>query len=149
MTRVKIRVRYVTDSSHSGKVSYSIMIDHNYGRFGRSSAGSCGRLSYHSHPSIEPLTLSSPLAGLRLVSPWVTSTVAEECAKHNSRRDLIDKAVPDKWVAYALGSAAQDEFNSPLAAAPDWWSDVSKAVKAILVTAGQGEKSCLFYCVPQ
>ncbi|KAI0426860.1 alpha/beta-hydrolase [Xylaria sp. FL1042] len=93
----------------------------------------------HSHPSIEPLTLSSPLAGLGLVSPWVTSTVAEECAKRNSRRDLIDKAVLDKWAAYALGDAAQDEFNSPLAAAPDWWSDVSKAVKAILVTAGQGE----------
>ncbi|KAI0812923.1 alpha/beta-hydrolase [Xylaria sp. FL0064] len=94
----------------------------------------------HPHPSIEPLMLSSPLAGLALVSPWTGPTVtAAESAKRNAHRDVVNKAILEKWGAYAVGSATQDEYNAPLTANQDWWSGILTVVKAILVIGGTSE----------
>lgn len=93
----------------------------------------------HPHTSIERLSLSSPLAGLGLVSPWTGPTVTANSVKRNARRDVVNKAILEKWGAYAAGSAAQDEYNSPLTAKPDWWSGILTVVNTILVIGGKGE----------
>ncbi|KAJ3578594.1 hypothetical protein NPX13_g1970 [Xylaria arbuscula] len=128
-------LRYLTDKE--GKNPEKIVIA------GDSAGGQLGLavVSHllHPHPSIERLTLPSPLAGLGLVSPWTGPTVTAESAKHNACRDVVNKAVLEKWGTYAVGSAAQDEYNSPLTANSDWWSGISTLVKTTIVIGGKDE----------
>ncbi|KAI3340808.1 alpha/beta-hydrolase [Ustulina deusta] len=93
----------------------------------------------HSHPAIQPLTLAAPLAGIALISPWVTPRVLADSAKRNSRKDVVSKRVLEKWSAYALGSAQEDLYNTPSAATAEWWAGVQTVVKDLILTAGRHE----------
>ncbi|KAI1354787.1 alpha/beta-hydrolase [Xylaria sp. FL0043] len=129
-------LRYLTDKKGKDPSKIVIAGDSAGGQLG------LGVVSHllHPHPSIEPLTLSSPLAGLALVSPWTGPTVTgAESAKRNAHRDVVNKAILEKWGAYAVGSATQDEYNAPLTANENWWSGILMIVKAILVIGGRSE----------
>lgn len=93
----------------------------------------------HPHPSIAPLQLSAPLAGLALISPWVTPRTTAASVTRNASRDAVDKASLDKWGAYGLGSAAIDQYNAPVTASPPWWVGVEDVVNNIVVTGGRSE----------
>lgn len=57
--------------------------------------------------------------------------------KENAHKDLLVAAGLKEWSDAYLGSAAVDEYNTPLHAASEWWKDMP--VSNILLTVGQHE----------
>ncbi|KAF3765300.1 alpha/beta-hydrolase [Cryphonectria parasitica EP155] len=93
----------------------------------------------HPHPLIPALKLSGSLAGLALISPWVTPKTTSNSFTRNGGRDLVNGHVLSRWASYALGSASLDEYNAPVTANATWWNGIKSAVKNIIVTAGTEE----------
>lgn len=103
-----------------------------------------GLLSHilHPHPKFEDelrVKLSSPLAGAILTSPWVKFPTDDESATRNAGSDFVCKAAADRWANAFQGSAPYDNYTQPLLAAKDWFSDLDKVVKGIIVWGGEQE----------
>ncbi|KAI1329671.1 alpha/beta-hydrolase [Xylariaceae sp. FL0255] len=93
----------------------------------------------HPHPAVQPLKLSFPLAGIALISPWVTPRVNADCAKRNTLKDTLSKEIVDGWGALIIRVAQEDEYNTPLMATAEWWAGTDTVVKDTILTAGRQE----------
>jgi acetyl esterase/lipase len=100
----------------------------------------------HPHPSaatsIPPVTLSAPLRGLVLTSPWVSFSTAAPAFLRNAKKDLITPYTGRKWSAAFMGSEPPhnenaDEYNQPIMAPPSWWQGFP--AKEVLIVAGKDE----------
>lgn len=83
--------------------------------------------------------MSGSLAGLALISPWVTPKTTSDSFIRNGGRDVVDSNALSRWAAYALGSARPDEYNAPITANSTWWNGIKGVVKNVIVTAGTEE----------
>ncbi|KAJ5247711.1 hypothetical protein N7468_002694 [Penicillium chermesinum] len=108
---------------------------------GESAGGNlaCGVLSHiaHPHPEIEPLTLSSKLAGAILIAPWTLLDTEFPDQEIYHGGDLITQAVAVPWASSYLGDAKRDYYTDLSNAPTEWFK--SLPVHHILITAGGNE----------
>ncbi|PLB36748.1 lipase/thioesterase family protein [Aspergillus candidus] len=91
----------------------------------------------HTHPLIEPLTLSQPLGGAVMIAPWTMMITDFTGHLIDSRGDLITEAVAAPWAGSYLGTAPRDNYTD-LADAPVEWFETFP-VRKVLVCAGERE----------
>ncbi|KAH9071482.1 alpha/beta-hydrolase [Lactarius deliciosus] len=114
---------------------------------GGDSAGGNLTLQLTSHllrplPSIPaPPTLTEPLAGALLISPWVAYSVDAPSYARNEGKDLIFSR-SYKFMADLVRPGVTPELKhhvEPAAAPADWWSGLEGVYPRILITAGEHE----------
>lgn len=100
-----------------------------------------GLLSHllHPHPAISPITLSKPLCGAALLSPWGDFGHSSNAYTRNQYKDSWNGPVLSKCAQTFLGDAKPDEYNQPFHAPASWWSDLPSKVEDILITGGSEE----------
>ncbi|KAI9376175.1 Alpha/Beta hydrolase protein [Aspergillus egyptiacus] len=91
----------------------------------------------HQHPQVDPLDLPGKLAGVALLSPWVTFDSSADAMRRNLHRDILALPVLKKWAAIFQGGAASDFYLEPLSAPSDWWQGFP--AKEVLIMAGGDE----------
>lgn len=91
----------------------------------------------HPHPELSIEPAQDKLKGLLLISPWVTFNLTASAMQENANKDLLTATALKRWSDAYLGSAAVDEYNSPLHATPEWWEDIP--VSRVLMTIGEHE----------
>ena len=91
-----------------------------------------------------PPTLSQPLAGALLISPWVAYSVDAPSYVRNDGKDLIlSRAYKFMGDVVRLGVTPELEHHVEPATAPaGWWSGLDGVYPRILITTGEHE--CLF-----
>ena len=61
----------------------------------------------HPHPDVtQKISLSEPLAGALLVSPWVKFATDDESVRRNATSDLVTPAAADRWSSLFMGEQA-------------------------------------------
>ncbi|KGO75254.1 Alpha/beta hydrolase fold-3 [Penicillium italicum] len=91
----------------------------------------------HPHAEIEPLALSTPVAGVFMQAPWVNFSTEWPSMKDNLWKDLLTPAVLTRWSDSYRGGSPADNWNEPLNAPTEWWSGAM--TERILVIAGGDE----------
>ena len=93
----------------------------------------------HPHPaeSIPRVTLSEPLLGAVLISPWVGFDISRASYQANEYLDVIPAVAVQRWSNAFMGDAKPDNYNQPVLAPSSWWEDVP--VKDVLITGGGEE----------
>ncbi|KAG5984134.1 hypothetical protein E4U55_005933 [Claviceps digitariae] len=91
----------------------------------------------HTHPSIPPLDMNEPLAGVVTIAPWTLLGEDHSLRDIYSGGDLITPRVDGPWSSAFLGGAPKDYFNN-VSAAPQSWLEAFP-VKRVLVCGGGSE----------
>ncbi|KAI1413040.1 Alpha/Beta hydrolase protein [Hypoxylon sp. FL1857] len=97
-------------------------------------------LSHLAHPHSKIPALGDPGRGFKgalLLSPWVTFDQSAEAFDRNKMKDCLSLQGLKSWSRALMGSAPDDNYNTPLDAPSDWWQDI-KAGK-VLILAGEDE----------
>lgn len=97
--------------------------------------------------SANPLTLTEPLAGAFLISPWVTTATSAPSYTRLAERDHLTVGRVDRFtnllVAWdqppSLAEMEKDPFLSPLNAPQGWWEDLGSVVKKLQIAVGTWE----------
>jgi acetyl esterase/lipase len=105
---------------------------------GNLTAALLGHLT-HPHPasSIPRITLSEPLLGVVLISPWMGFDISRASYQENQYLDMIPAAAAQRWSNAFMGNAKPDRYNQPILAPSSWWNDIP--VKDVLITGGDEE----------
>lgn len=96
-------------------------------------------------PSIPQITLSSPLRGALLYSPWVSFGTNHKSYIKNAESDILPPSTLINWSSMFLGSSKRagivmgDSYSEPLLAETSWWSGASRAVDEVMIWGGGGE----------
>lgn len=102
----------------------------------------------HPHPDVPPVReLSSPLAGVVAVSPWVTFATTSPSFKENDDSDIISASFINKWGEIAMGGPGKAEaevaagrYHAEALQAPEsWWTGIGGVTSFLGVTAGKHE----------
>lgn len=104
----------------------------------------------HPHRLVNsPPTLSTPLAGLLLISPRVTNNTTSASFAENSARDTLTKETLAGWIANFRansilstdeGLAGDEPYSEPLSASDDWWAGLATVVtRRVFISAGNHE----------
>lgn len=91
----------------------------------------------HPHPEIEPLALSTPLAGAFPYAPWVDFSTEGPTMKSNLWKDLLTPGLLTNWAKTYRGEKVADNWMEPMNAPAEWWKDVK--TEQILILAGADE----------
>ncbi|KAJ5915675.1 hypothetical protein N7466_011608 [Penicillium verhagenii] len=93
----------------------------------------------HPHPEIEPLKLSTPLAGVFGFAPWVSFSADWPSMTENAYKDIVTVSALDKWSdMYLAGKKGEsDNWSEPSKAPVEWWADAM--TERILILAGSDE----------
>ncbi|KAH8646110.1 Alpha/Beta hydrolase protein [Xylariales sp. PMI_506] len=80
----------------------------------------------HPHPNLPPLDATGPstLRGVLLISPWVTFLQTAASVDRNAHKDYLSPWRAKQSSEAFLGSNAEDNYTTPLAAPPEWWSNL-------------------------
>lgn len=79
----------------------------------------------HPHPETPTIDLKgSKLAGVFLISPWVTFGINSPSMVSNVDKDYLDLEGIKRSAAQFMGKAKEDSYNTPLSASPEWWQDL-------------------------
>lgn len=108
----------------------------------------------HPHEGIRPVELSEPLAGVFLVSPWLSNNVFTGSFKRNSGNDMISFGAMDKLGASLYGEemikahkadvlagdfTAANPYMTPLDTDEDWLDGIGDITSSIYLTVGKNE----------
>lgn len=91
----------------------------------------------HPHPEIDPISLSSPLAGVFGLAPWVNFSTDWPSFKENAYKDILTERVLNEWSGTYHGGKEHDAWSEPDRAPAEWWSDAK--TERILLLAGSDE----------
>ncbi|CAG8113209.1 unnamed protein product [Penicillium salamii] len=91
----------------------------------------------HPHPEIDPLTLSTPLAGTFAYAPWTNFSAGGPSMKENLWKDIITPEILASWSKSYKGDKPADNWNEPNNAPAEWWKDAK--TERILILAGGDE----------
>ncbi len=108
----------------------------------------------HPRPSTPRVTLTTPLQGLILVSPWVTFSTEHASFTRNAARDSLHDATLRKWGAMHIGATKDesaisqetistatglDSYNQPLRPEYTWWTGMHRVVADVFLWMGEEE----------
>ncbi|KAJ7060457.1 Alpha/Beta hydrolase protein [Mycena amicta] len=97
----------------------------------------------HPHPDVPRLTLSQPLRGVYLFSPWAIWSKSSPSWVENAGIDYLPASMmsPDSAIVRStFGVSEQDKaFAEPGLAEVDWFTGLDKCVDQILVAGGSAE----------
>ncbi len=100
----------------------------------------------HPHPStslpIAPISLSAPLRGAVLISPWVDFDTGSPSFQKNAQTDCVTQPAGKAWSGAFLAcpwphTSASDYYNQASTAPDSWWRDLP--VQEVLIVAGGQE----------
>ncbi|KAF4168957.1 hypothetical protein CNMCM6936_000368 [Aspergillus lentulus] len=91
----------------------------------------------HPHPEIEPVALSTNLAGVFGFAPWVSFRTDGPSMAANRFRDMITADALKRWSSAYLASGKSDAWSEPSLAPVEWWADAK--TDQVLILAGQHE----------
>ncbi|KAJ5082428.1 hypothetical protein N7532_011471 [Penicillium argentinense] len=91
----------------------------------------------HPHPEIDPISVSTPLAGVFGFAPWVNFSTDWPSFKENAYKDFVTERVLNEWSATYIGGKDHDPWSEPDRAPVEWWADVK--TERILILAGSDE----------
>ncbi|KAG0648401.1 hypothetical protein D0Z07_5470 [Hyphodiscus hymeniophilus] len=98
----------------------------------------------HPHPSgtIQPVSLSEPLRGVILISPWISFRTTDPSFQKNAYKDCIDVRALRQWSNAFIGEeypypTKSDSYNHPITAPISWWEGLK--AEEVLVTVGEEE----------
>ncbi|KAF7161996.1 hypothetical protein CNMCM5623_007367 [Aspergillus felis] len=91
----------------------------------------------HPHPEIEPVALSTNLAGVFGFAPWVSFRTDGASMDANRYRDVIPADALKRWSSAYLASGNSDAWSEPALAPVEWWADAK--TDHVLLLAGQHE----------
>jgi acetyl esterase/lipase len=101
------------------------------------------------HPDVRPITLSSPLRGVFVYSPWVSYSTNYASFSRNVGKDALEHNMLRKWAAMYLGTAngespiAQtrggDQYSEPLLAEVYWWKGMHTICDEVFIWVGENE----------
>lgn len=91
----------------------------------------------HPHPEIEPLKLSTPLAGVFGFAPWVNFSTEWPSMTENAYKDICTASGLKRWSDMYLGGKEGDNWSEPSKAPVEWWADAM--TERILILAGGDE----------
>lgn len=94
----------------------------------------------HPHSAVSSkINVSSPLAGVILISPWTKFATDDASVGRNQGSDYVTPEAANRWSALFLGSGRIDNYNQPVIADAEWYKGLDNKVKDILVWGGSGE----------
>lgn len=103
-------------------------------------------LAMHPLPSVEPLHLDEPLAGVILVSPWLTDDTTTSSFERNAYIDMLSPQLVKQSAGIFLSEPIRSAelkngqgWALPLFARSDWWNGLDSVVKAMYITVGAQE----------
>ncbi|GFG12123.1 arylacetamide deacetylase-like 2 [Aspergillus udagawae] len=91
----------------------------------------------HPHPEIEPVALSTNLAGVFGFAPWVSFRTDGASMDANRYRDMIPPDALKRWSSAYLASRESDSWSEPALAPVEWWAGAK--TDQVLILAGQHE----------
>ncbi|KAJ5904336.1 hypothetical protein N7504_006719 [Penicillium tannophilum] len=91
----------------------------------------------HPHPEIEPLKLSTPLAGVFGFAPWVNFSFDWPSMTENAYKDICTIPWLKKQSDSYLAGKEGDNWSEPSRAPVEWWAD--SMTERILILAGGDE----------
>ncbi|KDR78323.1 hypothetical protein GALMADRAFT_245442 [Galerina marginata CBS 339.88] len=102
-----------------------------------------GVISHVLHPieGVPKLTLSAPLAGVYMMSPWATMGDDEIIYTNQHIGDMLDVPTGLYWAGKVLGPlpASALPYLNANGAPPNWLEGVDKVVKRVLISVGGAE----------
>jgi acetyl esterase/lipase len=96
-------------------------------------------------PHVPKITLSNPIKGALLLSPWVSFDCSHPSYEKNAESDMLSKQALTYWASLFLGSSKRegiimgDSYSEPLLAEPNWWSGAHNLVDEVMIWGGGGE----------
>ncbi|KAF8994010.1 Alpha/Beta hydrolase protein [Cyathus striatus] len=95
----------------------------------------------HPLPSLPQSTLTEPLAGMILLSPWISFTSSTPSHRSNAHFDICSTGTLSKWGSAYLEPIADGEriYAEPARAPPKWFSGMKEVVERMFITAGGSE----------
>jgi acetyl esterase/lipase len=91
----------------------------------------------HPHPEIEPVAISTNLAGVFGFAPWVSFRTDGASMDANRYRDVIPPDALKRWSSAYLASRESDAWSEPALAPVEWWAGAK--TDQVLILAGQHE----------
>lgn len=91
----------------------------------------------HPHPEIEPLKLSTPLAGVFGFAPWINFSTEWPSMTENAYKDICTVPWLKRHSNMYLGGKEGDSWSEPSKAPVEWWAD--SMTERILILAGGDE----------
>ncbi|QLI72424.1 uncharacterized protein G6M90_00g090060 [Metarhizium brunneum] len=108
----------------------------------------------HPHEGIRPLQLSEPLAGVFLVSPWLSNNVFSDSVKRNDGNDMISTGALDTLGLALYGEdqikahkadvlagdlSAANPYMTPLDTEEAWLDGIGDVTSRVFLTVGKNE----------
>lgn len=91
----------------------------------------------HPHPEIDPIEVVEPLAGLAVLSPFVTFDLNLPSEKQYRHSDVVDTKSTVRSGEVYLNGKEGDNWSEQRRTTVDWWK--GSKVKDALITAGSSE----------
>lgn len=84
---------------------------------------SVGLMSHILHPlkGLKPLTLEQPLAGLMLISPWVSFESGSKSYVRNKSKDIHGAHSMHEWAGDYVLKSERNNWSEPIRANSLWW----------------------------
>jgi len=89
----------------------------------------------HPLPESKPLSLDGPIAGLLLISPWVTFSSDSLSFKECEHKDIFTAAAMHEWADSYASTTERNNYTEPLRAEIPWWSNLP-ATKVLNLAGG-------------
>ncbi|KAF7297244.1 Abhydrolase-3 domain-containing protein [Mycena indigotica] len=95
----------------------------------------------HPLPSVPRISLSSPIRGVYLISPWTSLSASSPSHKFNDGLDFLTFPTLSSWGAQILEGFPTEHrvFAEAITAPADWFAGAEGVFQRVLVTAGGAE----------
>ncbi|KAF2261384.1 alpha/beta-hydrolase [Lojkania enalia] len=104
----------------------------------------------HPHPDVPAITLSEPLLGAFLYSPWISFGTRHDSYVNNANLDILVPRALRCWSAMYTsqnlddperdpGLVSGDSYTEPLINDSSWWEGLHQVISEILIWAGGNE----------
>lgn len=96
----------------------------------------------HPHPEATPITLTKPLAGTAMLSPWLCYSIEAPSWKRNAAHDVMPLPALLQWSGTFQKSRTRTDdgyYFEPATAPASWWTGIEKVTKDVLFATGDAE----------
>lgn len=93
------------------------------------------------HPDVPRVSLTNPLRGVLLISPWISSSTSWPSFESNAESDYLSRrAISRAARTYLAPGSKTDAYSEPGTSPAEFWGDIAKgAVQNLMIWGGGGE----------